>query len=199
MAITLQWFQDAGLTTQADPFGINHEVDGSNDPQDFIFYLGSTTASRQFQDAVDPGVNQVTVSIVNATPVWQADYAWALNDICRTTAKNGYQYKAVAVSGNSDAAEPVWPTVIGNQVVDGGVTWECIGRIHESTEIKLALSAAGLDAATAGASLDLGTTLTSGTANAVPVYMRIDDATGTISTAQELSLQTQTLIESPTA
>lgn len=44
----------------------------------------------------------------------------------------------------------------------------------EASMIKLATSAAGLDSATAGAALSLGTSLTSGVGNAVPIYVRID-------------------------
>jgi hypothetical protein len=48
----------------------------------------------------------------------------------------------------------------------------------DATDIKLALSAAGLDSATAGASLNLGATILGGSANAVPVYYRWANGTG---------------------
>jgi len=42
------------------------------------------------------------------------------------TVDNGYTYKVTAVAG-ACGAEPVWPTVIGNMVVSGGVTFQCAG------------------------------------------------------------------------
>lgn len=37
---------------------------------------------------------------------------------------NGYTYECV-VAGTAAAAEPVWPAVVGNDIVDGTVTWRC--------------------------------------------------------------------------
>jgi len=51
----------------------------------------------------------------------------------------------------------------------------------ETSMIKLATSFVGLDAATAGAALTIGTSLSSGVANAVTVYMRVD--AGSLSTS----------------
>jgi hypothetical protein len=65
-----------------------------------------------------------------------------------------------------------------------------------ATAIKLALSAGGLTSATGGAALTVGTTLTSGTAGAVPVYVRLDSGTSTLGTYTDLSLDTNALIES---
>jgi hypothetical protein len=42
------------------------------------------------------------------------------------TADNGFAYKVTAVAGAA-GAEPAWPTVIGNTVVSGGVTFQCVG------------------------------------------------------------------------
>jgi hypothetical protein len=65
-----------------------------------------------------------------------------------------------------------------------------------ATAFKLALSAVGLDSATAGAALSVGTTLNSGTAGAVPVYVRVDTGTSTLGTYTDLSLVTTAVIES---
>ncbi|ABC29682.1 hypothetical protein HCH_02908 [Hahella chejuensis KCTC 2396] len=69
------------------------------------------------------------------------------------------------------------------------------GDGHEATEVKLALSSGGLDSATAGASLNLGTQLLSGVANALPVHVRVQDATATLGVSTELSLATNNLQE----
>lgn len=64
------------------------------------------------------------------------------------------------------------------------------GSGHEKEEVRLATTSGGLDTAVAGASLDLGIEILKGSANAVTVYVRVDDATGTVGTATELSIET---------
>ena len=54
------------------------------------------------------------------------------------------------------------------------------GAGHPTTDIKLALTQVGLDAAAAGAALNLGSTVNSGTANAVSVWLRFTDSTGVV-------------------
>lgn len=50
------------------------------------------------------------------------------NDVVRPTTPNGYAYMTEA-SGTTGGTEPTWPTVLGNTVVDNGVTWICIPDI----------------------------------------------------------------------
>lgn len=66
-----------------------------------------------------------------------------------------------------------------------------------ATEFKLALSSAALASAVAGASLNLGLTVNSGVANAVPIYTRRNSVLGTAGTYTDLSLETNVLIETP--
>lgn len=66
-----------------------------------------------------------------------------------------------------------------------------------ATEFKLALSSAALATATAGAPLNLGLTVNSGVANAVPIYTRRNSVLGTAGTYTDLSLETNVLIETP--
>lgn len=63
------------------------------------------------------------------------------------------------------------------------------GSGHETTEVKLALSSAGLDTAVAGDPLTLGVTLLGGVSNAVEIHIRVNDATLTPGYSQELSVQ----------
>jgi hypothetical protein len=93
--------------------------------------------------------------------------------------------------------EPTWPTTVGATVIDNQVTWICQELIHETTEVKLALTEVGLDSAVAGDSLDVGLTLLSGSANAIEFWMRVEDATGELSTETELYVQTNTTQETP--
>lgn len=66
-----------------------------------------------------------------------------------------------------------------------------------ATEFKLALSSGGLDTATAGAALELSTRIDSGVANAVPIYTRRDSALAVAGSYTDLTLTTQTLLETP--
>ncbi len=63
-------------------------------------------------------------------PQWMQSYAYSPGDRCRPTTPNGFYYVAVSVSsvgGTSGSTEPNWPTVTGQTVVDGDVTWRCFG------------------------------------------------------------------------
>jgi len=64
---------------------------------------------------------------VASTPTkWAESTSYSLNQlVIPLAAQNGYTYKCTS-AGTSDVTEPTWPTVIGNTVVDGGVTWQCV-------------------------------------------------------------------------
>ena len=72
------------------------------------------------------------------------------------------------------AAAPRFLTTVGATIADGTAVWTCLGKRHAPSEIKLALSKAGLDSATAGGALSLGAELKGGAA--VAIYVRITSA-----------------------
>jgi hypothetical protein len=69
------------------------------------------------------------------------------------------------------------------------------GAGHETTEIKLATTQAGLDTAVAGDPLNLGLEILSGTANAAQIWIRSRDATGQQGNSTELSISSNALHE----
>lgn len=196
---TFNLFADASLTDPLDPLATSHNIDGSNDPQDVHAYFGSPTSGRRARANSNPGTDQITVSIVQRTAQWAAATAYTAGDLVRPTTGNDneYIYEAQTTGSSHATTEPTWPTTIGNTVVDNGVTWECLRKRHRPTEIKLATSEGGLAGATAGASLNLGTSVDGGTGNKVDVWIRLDDATAAVATPDptDLYLQTNTIIE----
>jgi len=71
------------------------------------------------------------------------------------------------------------------------------GTGEPTTAIKLASAQSGLTGATAGAALNIGTQVLSGSANAVTLWCRIDDATAVAGSYTDLSLITNNLDEDP--
>jgi len=63
-------------------------------------------------------------------------------------------------------------------------------------DVKLALSSPGLDSATGGAALTIGTTILSGSANAVPVFIRLNSSLTTIGNYDDVSLSVEDWLES---
>lgn len=199
MSTSLRFYADAALATALTLETIAHAVNGAGDPQDRVLYLGSNDATF-FRNLNNPGVDNLVLEIRNATALWQASTAYAVNALARTAAKNGYQYRVQSIIGGglSGASQPAWPTTIGATVTDNQVTWVCQAKLHESTEVKLALTLGGLATAVAGASLILGTELQGGAVNALPIYLRTDDATAVLGSANELQLVIASVEESET-
>lgn len=71
------------------------------------------------------------ITPANAT-AWSASAARAVGDLRRPSTANTYLYQ-VTTAGTTAAAEPTWPTATGSTVVDGGVTWTCLGQATGAT------------------------------------------------------------------
>ncbi len=67
------------------------------------------------------------VTHINQTySAWASTTAYSLGARRRPTTENTFFYQ-VTTAGTSGGGEPAWPTVIGDTVVDGTVTWTCQG------------------------------------------------------------------------
>ena len=182
--LSFKFYTDAALTAPfSNLYQLVHETNLSDNPQDKMLYFGSTVTAgtRSLKAVSNPGVDQVKLTPTYILPIWVAATVYALGAIVTPTVSNGYKYK-VTVAGTSHATtEPTWPTGgVGSTVVDGTVTWSLMAITHPATEIKLALTSGGLAGATGGALLNLGTTLLSGSANAVQVNIRITNTNTTV-------------------
>ncbi|MBP9803899.1 MAG: hypothetical protein KBE22_03190 [Candidatus Accumulibacter sp.] len=138
MAITFKFYSDAALTTEITAALAFSQASSSPTAVDKVVYFGSSAASKTARASSNPGVDQITVSIVDAA------------------------------SGTGSPA----------------------------TDVKIAATSGGLASATAGASLNIGTQVTSGSANAKAIHIRVLDSTGVVATNTDLSLQTNSIIES---
>lgn len=75
---------------------------------------------------VDPGESsKVRINAYDMCAIrWEQNEPYSLLDFIRPTVANGFSYEATTV-GTSGSKEPRWPTIIGNTVTDGSVTWSC--------------------------------------------------------------------------
>jgi len=102
-----------------------HTIDQTHDYKNDITNEITGTGYTAGGDTVTASVTVVaadswTVSRANST-------AYALGDLVRPATGNAFIYQAIA-AGTSGGSIPTYPTTIGGTVVDGGVTWLCIGK-----------------------------------------------------------------------
>ena len=157
-------------------------------------WIGSTTPSRQLRAASNPGVDQIVLTITQKIAAWAASAAIASGAKRRPTTTNNRIYQAGG-AGTTGGTEPTWPTTIGATVTDNGITWTCLAFEDTPNEVKLATTQAGLAGATAGAGLNLGTTLLSGTGNATPVWVRVTNPDANIQDQTMLHVETNDVRE----
>ena len=199
-------FTTAALTTEhSGIIDLTHQTDESDNPQDFTVYFGSLgsggadTEDRQIQANSDPGTDNIVIDIADILPLWVAETAYSVGDCVQPTTPDGFRYRCTT-AGTTGASEPTWNDAsIGATTTDGTAVWTLVSAKHEETEITLALSEAALDTNTPGDSLSLGNTVTSGTGNDIPIWIRVENNVNTVSNntaTPEIALQFNALIES---
>ena len=178
-SITWQFYTDSGLTM---PFsGIEQLVSYTNfsdNPQSFTLYWGSNTTGRTLQTQTSPGTNQITLTPANIATTWPTSTAVTLGQLIQPTSPNGWVYKCTT-AGTTSGTQPTWPTSLNSTVIDGTAVWTNYMPYHPATEIQVSLTAPATGA-TPGSSINLGTTLTSGVANAIPIYIAITNSVANI-------------------
>lgn len=72
------------------------------------------------------GLTPAAYAVQKGCLIWAPGETQAVGDLCVPTTLNGYLYRATAITtGVTGSTQPSWPTVVGNTVTDGGVTWTC--------------------------------------------------------------------------
>lgn len=102
--------------------------------------------------------------------------------------------KLVYLGSNEDASTFEATSDPGVDDIEISIEDSAPGSGVNASNIKLALSSGGLDTATAGDPLSLGTSLDGGVANATPVYIR-SDTPALASSSTEITLETNDITE----
>lgn len=197
--LTFKIYDQSSLSSAfGGTFQLTHESDLSDNPQQFTKWFGSAQANRVLKASSNPGVDQITLTPTYILPDWEASTAYSLGDSVRPTTPDGYRYECTQ-AGTSDGSEPTWPGAgIGSTVSDNTVEWTLVAEDRPTTEITLALTEAALATNTPGASLDIGTEIDSGSANAVEIWIELNNTITTVSDTfgtPELAIQIESVKE----
>ena len=93
-----------------------------------ILANGSVTSGTNTTVTSTAFTAQNLFNILAPSTTWIASHGYLVEQNVNPTIANGYFFRAT-VAGTSSATQPIWPTVVGNTVVDGTVTWICQGVI----------------------------------------------------------------------
>ena len=139
---------------------------------DLVMYFGSPNKAYTLRTAKNSGIDNITLSVTDALADRADNTAYAVGAIVEPAGGNVYLYQCT--TAGTTATPPHFLTTVGATIADGTAVWTCLGKRHAPSEIKLALSKAGLDSATAGGALSLGAELKGGAA--IAIYVRITSA-----------------------
>jgi hypothetical protein len=140
MPVTTSWYRRSDIAL------FNKEIDWDTDTIKVALTTSTYTPNLDTHDYFDDITNEITgtgytaggATLASKTitytaanswaTTWAASTAFGADAIVRPTVANGYLDRAQGSGGTSAASQPTWPTVIGDEVTDGSVTWTCIGR-----------------------------------------------------------------------
>jgi hypothetical protein len=108
---------------------VSHQaLSGTSGPVGFEVVFDGGTEKLFFCDGTDGFVTNGTtvVKIPQTYTIWLTLTTYSAGVRKIPTVANGFFYEVV-VGGTTAAGEPVWPTVIDDQVLDGTVVWKCAG------------------------------------------------------------------------
>lgn len=191
---------DATLLVEfSGSYTLLHDTDlEADDPIDTVLYLGSLLTSRILRAQSSPGVDEVQISVIDTLPVWLPETVYAVGDSVQPTIDNTYRYRVVQ-AGTSDDTEPTWSVGgIGSTTADGTVLWELQAKKHTIEEVTLALTEAELDTSIAGDPLYIQSVIAGGVVNAIPIYIRFDNAVQTVANTgviPDISLAINAVVE----
>lgn len=168
-------WQNEAMTTEYGSQGANSRFqtlnfDAAGGSIDLVMYFGSPNPAHTLRTAKNSGIDNITLSVTDALADRADRTAYAVGAIVEPAGGNGYLYQCS--KAGTTATAPNFLTTVGATIADGTAVWTCLGKRHAISEVKLALSQAGLDSA--GSTLSLGAELKGGAA--VAIYARITSA-----------------------
>ncbi len=128
----LNTFFESGTITHANPLFRANKIQypGSSSAVTKVWYCDSF--GGYLYVAAEYANGDVRHHWLDDPGAWAATTVYALNALRRPVTANGLQYK-VTTGGTSAGVEPTWPTTYGATVVDGTVTWTCVGTAIADT------------------------------------------------------------------
>lgn len=98
-----------------------------------VSVAGTTTATEPTwptvidDTVIDGDVTWVCTAVYTGATKWQASTAIEVDDLVTPITESSLYYKVTVSDGTTGSSEPTWPTVIGETVTAGGITYECMG------------------------------------------------------------------------
>jgi hypothetical protein len=127
MANSFKLYTDANLTIEfVPPLVATQNVDGSTGAQDFQFFLGSIQPSKTLRSQVNPGVDPIMLSIVDAAigtgrPATDIKLALTQGGLAGATAGSPLNLGTSILSGVANKKE-IWFRVTSSATVTGTST-----------------------------------------------------------------------------